>query len=100
MRFSSGLQADLRLVPPEQFVFALHHFTGVSMTDPGRQRDWVLTRVWSLSMDAVAIGMIVLVLSGIYLWYRLEAKRRLGLAVLALGVLCCAFFLVGLSSLS
>ncbi len=28
VRFKSGMQADLRVVPPEQFVFALHHFTG------------------------------------------------------------------------
>lgn len=28
VRFKSGLQADLRLVPPEQFVFTLHHLTG------------------------------------------------------------------------
>ncbi|MFU8849025.1 MAG: helix-hairpin-helix domain-containing protein [Opitutales bacterium] len=28
VRFDSGLQADLRVVPPEQFAFALHHFTG------------------------------------------------------------------------
>ena len=28
IRLKSGIQADLRLVPPEQFVFALHHFTG------------------------------------------------------------------------
>jgi DNA polymerase (family 10) len=28
VRFANGLQADLRIVPPDQFVFALHHFTG------------------------------------------------------------------------
>jgi DNA polymerase (family 10) len=28
VRFVTGLQADLRLVPSDQFVFALHHFTG------------------------------------------------------------------------
>jgi len=28
VRFESGLQADLRVVPLEQFYFALHHFTG------------------------------------------------------------------------
>ncbi|MCF7760492.1 MAG: DNA polymerase/3'-5' exonuclease PolX [Cephaloticoccus sp.] len=28
VRFASGLQADLRIVPADQFVFALHHFTG------------------------------------------------------------------------
>lgn len=28
VRFAGGLQADLRIVPPDQFVYALHHFTG------------------------------------------------------------------------
>lgn len=28
VRFEDGMQADLRVVPPKQFVFALHHFTG------------------------------------------------------------------------
>ncbi|MFM8550540.1 MAG: DNA polymerase/3'-5' exonuclease PolX [Verrucomicrobiota bacterium] len=28
VRFENGLQADLRVVPSEQFYFALHHFTG------------------------------------------------------------------------
>ena len=28
VRFAGGLQADLRIVPPAQFAFALHHFTG------------------------------------------------------------------------
>ena len=28
VRFESGLQADLRVVPAAQFAFALHHFTG------------------------------------------------------------------------
>ena len=28
MRLADGLQADLRVVPAEQFFFALHHFTG------------------------------------------------------------------------
>ena len=28
VRFEDGMQADLRVVPPDQFIFALHHFTG------------------------------------------------------------------------
>jgi DNA polymerase (family X) len=28
VRLGGGVQADLRVVPPEQFAFALHHFTG------------------------------------------------------------------------
>ncbi|MEJ7810239.1 MAG: PepSY-associated TM helix domain-containing protein [Gemmatimonadaceae bacterium] len=78
---------------------ALHKFTGVVMDEPVRTRDWVLTRIWSLAMDALAVGMVVLVLSGLYLWYRLAEKRRPGLVALALGVACCAFFLYGLGVL-
>jgi hypothetical protein len=78
---------------------ALHHLTGVSLTDPARQRDWVLTRVWSFSMDAVAVGLLVLVSSGLYLWYRLRRKRRLGLLVLGIGTTTCVFFLFGLGRL-
>jgi DNA polymerase (family 10) len=55
VRFESGLQADLRIVPDEQFVFALHHFTGskdhnVQMRQRALARglslsEWGLTRV-------------------------------------------------------
>lgn len=78
---------------------ALHHFTGVSISDPERERDWWLTRVWSLAMDAVALGLVFLVASGIYLWYHLPRKRRLGALALAAGVICCAWFVFGLSAL-
>lgn len=48
VRFSSGLQADLRLVPEEQFVFALHHFTG-SKDHNVKMRQRALARGLSLS---------------------------------------------------
>ena len=80
-------------------VDALHKFTGVKMDDPTRTRDWILTRVWSLSMDALAVGLACLVLSGLYLWYRRPGSRRAGLSVLGAGVACCAFFLYGLGAL-
>lgn len=48
IRFSSGLQADLRLVPAEQFVFALHHFTG-SKAHNVEMRQRALARGLSLS---------------------------------------------------
>lgn len=48
VRFASGLQADLRLVPPEQFAFALHHFTG-SKDHNVQMRQRALARGFSLS---------------------------------------------------
>jgi DNA polymerase (family 10) len=48
VRFTTGLQADLRLVPDEQFVFALHHFTG-SKDHNVQMRQRALARGLSLS---------------------------------------------------
>jgi DNA polymerase (family 10) len=48
VRFESGLQADLRIVPNNQFVFALHHFTG-SKNHNVQMRQRALARGLSLS---------------------------------------------------
>lgn len=48
VRFITGLQADLRIVPEEQFVFALHHFTG-SKDHNVQMRQRALARGLSLS---------------------------------------------------
>jgi len=48
VRFGSGLQADLRIVPDDQFVFALHHFTG-SKNHNVQMRQRALARGLSLS---------------------------------------------------
>jgi DNA polymerase (family 10) len=48
VRLESGLQADLRLVPPEQFVFTLHHLTG-SKDHNVQMRQRALARGLSLS---------------------------------------------------
>ncbi|RME69976.1 MAG: DNA polymerase/3'-5' exonuclease PolX [Verrucomicrobia bacterium] len=48
IRLEGGMQADLRVVPPEQFAFALHHFTG-SKEHNVMMRQRALARGWSLS---------------------------------------------------
>ncbi|MDR2675121.1 MAG: PHP domain-containing protein [Opitutaceae bacterium] len=48
VRFEGGLQADLRIVPEEQFAFALHHFTG-SKEHNVQMRQRALARGLSLS---------------------------------------------------
>ncbi|MEO0508957.1 MAG: DNA polymerase/3'-5' exonuclease PolX [Verrucomicrobiota bacterium] len=48
IRFESGLQADLRVVPAEQFAFALHHFTG-SKEHNVMMRQRALAKDYSLS---------------------------------------------------
>jgi len=48
VRFKGGLQADLRVVPDDRFVFALHHFTG-SKDHNVKMRQRALTHGLSLS---------------------------------------------------
>ncbi len=48
VRFDSGLQADLRIVPVDRFAFALHHFTG-SKNHNVHMRQRALERGYSLS---------------------------------------------------
>lgn len=70
----------------------LHTFSG-----PKQGRQWLLTRLWTFSMDALAVGLIVMVLSGYYIWYRSRANRRAGWIAVTVGVLACGFFLFGLA---
>jgi len=74
----------------------LHTFTGVRLRDPSQQRDWFATKLWSVSMDAVAIGLILMVGTNYYLWFLRKARRRSGAIVLAFGLLSCAFFVWGI----
>lgn len=78
----------------------LHTFTGVQLDDPRNTRDWALTSVWAYSMDAVAAGLIFMVLSSLYMWFELPQKRLAGAVVLGLGLLSCGVFCIGLRWLS
>ena len=76
----------------------LHTFTGVRANDAMNNRDWILTTVWALAMDAVAAGLIVMVVSGIVMWLGLTGKRLWGIIALASGTVVCGWFLIGLRS--
>jgi hypothetical protein len=71
----------------------LHTFTGAPAADSRNRRDWTLTTLWALSMDAVAGGLIAMVLGSYVMWFRLRAKRIGGIVALALGFISCAAFI-------
>ena len=86
-------QADVNLWG---LIQALHSFTGVQKDDPRNTRDWALTSMWAFSMDAVAAGLIFMVLSSLYMWLQLPQKRLPGAVALGLGSLICGLFCLGL----
>src|SRR5690349_17875949 len=71
----------------------LHTFTGAPAADSRNRRDWTLTTLWALSMDAVAAGLIVMVLGSYVMWFRLRNKRLGGMVALALGFISCGAFI-------
>ncbi len=74
----------------------LHVFSGVQLDDSRQTRDWALTTVWAYSMDAIAAGLIFMVVSSLYMWWQLRRKRLLGVILLGLGSIVCALFCLGL----
>lgn len=69
-----------------------HTFSGSRYNQPASQRDWIVTTVWTVAMDALALGLLVMILGSYYMWYRLKPKRRLGFAVLVAGFVSCGYF--------
>jgi hypothetical protein len=72
-----------------------HTFSGSRFNQPASQRDWMVTSVWVWAMDALAAGLIVMVLGSYYMWWRLKKHKALGAAVLALGMASCGVFAAG-----
>lgn len=62
-----------------------HTFSGSRFNVASTQRDWVLTTVWVAAMDALAVGLILMVLGSYYMWYRLKRIHTLGWIALAAG---------------
>ncbi len=74
----------------------LHTFTGVRAGYPQSTRDWWLTRLWSLSMDALVVGLILLVLTSVVLACQRRDVWPLAALSLGLGLVVCGFFAFGL----
>ena len=73
-----------------------HTFSGSRFSQPNSRRDWIVTSLWVWAMDALAAGLIIMILGSYYMWWRLKKKRGLGLLVLAAGVAGCGVFAAGL----
>lgn len=74
-----------------------HTFSGSRYNAPTTRRDWLLTTVWTIAMDALAIGLLVMVVGSYYMWYRLKTKRTLGFIALGAGWFACGLFVLGLA---
>ena len=72
-----------------------HTFSGARFNQPAIRRDWIMTSIWVFAMDALAAGLIVMVLGSYYMWWRLKKLKTLGVAALAAGFAICVAFVAG-----
>lgn len=84
--FENGRWATFRI---------FHTFSGSRFDAPATDRDWILTSLWVIAMDALAVALNVMVLGSYYMWYRLKKRRALGIVALSAGVLSCGLFVAG-----
>ncbi len=73
----------------------LHAIRNPGPKEQGEQHPSKLASVWSISIDIVAAGLIILCLLGWYLWLQAGRKRFfLGLISLAAGFSICIYYLL------
>ena len=72
-----------------------HAFSGTRFNQPTSQPDWVVTSAWVVAMDALATGLIVMVLGSYYMWWRLKRRKTLGMVTLGTGFAACLMFVFG-----
>ena len=63
-----------------------HTFSGTRFNQPASARDWRVTSAWVFAMDALAAGLIVMVIGSYYMWWRLKQRRTLGVITLDAGI--------------
>jgi len=71
----------------------LHTFNGSDKMNPGVKPNWLVTRIWRMSMDIIASGLIFLCISSWIMWYKIRKNYYMGQIILILGIAGVIFFI-------
>ena len=84
---------------PTAMLEGLHTFSGIRgiWGESSSVRDWLPTQIWSFCMDALCVGLIITVISSIYMAIQIKQNRIWCLVSLVLGSVICSFFIWGLA---
>ena len=71
----------------------LHNFNGVNKTDPSKTPNWIIAKIWRLTMDIIAIILIIICLGSWVMWYRVRWDYKLGYFFLAFGFIVSGYYI-------
>ena len=80
----------------ERRPFSLRPFLSGQHKHGVRDMGGLWDSVWAVFVDAVCVGLILWIASGIYMWWGLPPTRRWGWMALGAGALCFAVIIVTL----
>ena len=80
----------------ERRAFSLRPFLSGMHTRGGYDMGGFWDSVWAVFVDAVCVGLILWIASGIYMWWGLPATRRWGWLALGAGAACFAVIIATL----
>ena len=72
----------------------LHTFNGMSKENPSQSPNWWITAIWRLTMDGIAIGLIIICLSSWIMWFKVRKEYRLGYIILASAFAMAGYFIM------
>lgn len=81
-----------RLLAEDQRFRWDHFFTGMHARG-GFQQEWILADAWGVVVDLICTGIVLWVISGVYMWWKVRRLRFWGTIALGGGVLCFVVFL-------
>lgn len=71
----------------------LHTFNGANRQNEDAGPNWLITRMWKFSMDAIAVGLILITISSWLMWYKIRLNYPFSASVLFVGFAIAVFFL-------
>jgi hypothetical protein len=73
----------------------LHTFNGMKKENPAQAPNWLITNIWRLTMDGIAIGLMIICISSWVMWYRIRHEYKASLIILITGFIAAGYFVFG-----
>ena len=72
----------------------LHTFNGANRQNEDASPNWLITRIWKFSMDAIAVGLILITISSWLMWYKIRSNYPFSALVGIAGFIIATYFLI------